>query len=371
MTNSRLSGRQSLPQRTGPAPERGPDLAVPAAKPGIWRRLRRRPGWLAAIAVVLLTASALFSIEAVDADSGYDLLTLLRRVGHDIAHLRWQFTALVALLAGAHYLATAVAARAASGLSLPYGEMVLVQLAGAAANRLSAAGIGGAAVNARYFVQRGLPSPSAVGAVVALSVFGGVSDLLVLLLLILIGQHVGLTGIPSEVSVLTSRVSGPAGTLHSWWALGTAAVLLALALVVAWRLRHRVAVARRRFCVPIVLLLRQPRRLLTLLAASGSTTLILAFAFVLSVRMVPGGVGTAGSGALLIGFMLGSAAGNAVPVPAGVGSTETALVTVLVASGVPATPAVEVVVVYRVITFWLPALVGLAAARRLRRTRAL
>jgi uncharacterized membrane protein YbhN (UPF0104 family) len=366
-----MSGRQSLAQSAGPAQRWGPDPAVPPAKQGIWRRLRRRPGWIAAIAAALLTASALLSIQAADADSTYDLLTLLRRVGNDIAHLRWQFTALVALLAGAHYLATAVAARAASGLRLPYGETVLVQLAGAAANRLSAAGIGGAAVNARYFVRRGLPSPSAVGAVVALSVFGGVSDLLVLLLLILIGQHLGLTGIPSEVSVLTSKISGPAGTLRSWWALGTVALLLVLAVVVVWRLRHRVAVARRRFCVPIVALLRQPHRLLTLLAASGSTTLILAFAFVLSVRMVPNGVATAGSGALLIGFMLGSAAGNAVPVPAGAGSTETALVTVLVASGVPATPAVEVVVVYRVITFWLPALLGLAAARRLRRSHAL
>jgi hypothetical protein len=185
-----MSGRQSQPQSAGPAQEWGPDPAVPAAKLGIWRRLRRRPGWLAAIAAALLAASALFSIQAVDADSRYDLLTLLRRVGHDIAHLRWQFTFLVALLAGVHYLATAVAARAASGLSLPYGETVLVQLAGAAANRLSAAGI------------------------------RGVSDLLVLLLLILIGNRLGLTGIPSEVSVLTSRISDPAGTLRSWSASG-------------------------------------------------------------------------------------------------------------------------------------------------------
>jgi uncharacterized membrane protein YbhN (UPF0104 family) len=365
------SGAQSPQQTADPTAEWGPRPAAAVDKPGMWRRLRRRPGWLVAIVAALLAVSALFSVEAVDTDTGYDLLSLLRVVGNDIAHLRWQFTTLVVVLAGAHYLATAVAARAASGLRLPYGEAVLVQLAAAAANRLSAAGIGGSAVNARYFVQRGLPSSSAIGAVVALSVFGAVSDLLVLLLLILVGQRLGLTGVPSELSVLSSRVSGPASSLLSWWGLAAAVLVLVIALAAVRRFCDRLARARRHFWSPIQFLLRRPRRLLTLLAASGSTTLILACAFVLSVRMVPGGAATAGSGALLIGFMLGSAAGNAVPVPAGAGSTETALVAVLVASGLPTTRAVEVVLVYRVITFWLPALLGLPAARRLRRCRAL
>jgi uncharacterized membrane protein YbhN (UPF0104 family) len=369
--NTDWSGRQSLPQSADPTDEWGPGSAGPAAKPSVWRRLRGRTGWLALAVATLLAVSAAFSIHAVDADSGYDLLTLLRVIGHDMAHLRWQFTALVVVLAGAHYLATAVAARAASGLLLPYGEALLVQFAAAAANRLSAAGVGGSAVNARYFVRRGLPGPSAVGAVVALSVFGAVSDLLVLLLLILIGQQIGLTGVPSELTVLSSRISGPTSVLLSWWGLAAAVLVLVVVLAAVRRFRDRLVRARRRFWGPIWLLLRQPPRLLTLLAASGSTTLILAFAFVLTVRMVPGGVGTAGSGALLIGFMLGSAAGNAVPVPAGAGSTETALVTVLIAGGEATTRAVEVVLVYRIITFWLPALLGIPAARRLRRGHAL
>jgi uncharacterized membrane protein YbhN (UPF0104 family) len=43
----------------------------------------------------------------------------------------------------------------------------------------------------------------------------------------------------------------------------------------------------------------------------------------------------------------------------------------LVTAGVPAGHALADVLVFRVITFWLPALVGLLAARQLRRVGAL
>ena len=87
--------------------------------------------------------------------------------------------------------------------------------------------------------------------------------------------------------------------------------------------------------------------------------------------MVPGTRPSADVGALVVAFMAASAAGSAVPVPAGLGSTEAALVGVLVAAHVPAAHAVEVVLVFRLITFWLPAGVGVIATRHLRKVRAL
>ena len=87
--------------------------------------------------------------------------------------------------------------------------------------------------------------------------------------------------------------------------------------------------------------------------------------------MVPGPRPHVAIGGLLIGYMLGSAASNLVPTPAGVGSTEAALVLVLVTAKVPVTHAVEVVLTYRVLTFWLPAVIGLFATRHLRRAGAL
>jgi uncharacterized membrane protein YbhN (UPF0104 family) len=69
--------------------------------------------------------------------------------------------------------------------------------------------------------------------------------------------------------------------------------------------------------------------------------------------------------------MIGAAAGSAVPVPAGLGSTETALVAILIAAHVATGRAVEAVLIFRVVTFWLPAALGVLAMRRLNRRRAL
>jgi uncharacterized membrane protein YbhN (UPF0104 family) len=69
--------------------------------------------------------------------------------------------------------------------------------------------------------------------------------------------------------------------------------------------------------------------------------------------------------------MAGSAAGNAVPLPAGLGSTELALVAILVAGSLPTSRAVEIVLIFRLVTFWLPAAGGLLAARYLHRCSAL
>jgi uncharacterized membrane protein YbhN (UPF0104 family) len=69
--------------------------------------------------------------------------------------------------------------------------------------------------------------------------------------------------------------------------------------------------------------------------------------------------------------MLGSAAGSAVPVPAGLGSTEAALIAVLISVHVPAPHAVEEVLIFRLLTFWTPAAVGILATHTLRRRRAI
>ncbi|HTZ42299.1 MAG TPA: lysylphosphatidylglycerol synthase domain-containing protein [Jatrophihabitans sp.] len=329
--------------------------------------MRRPPAWLLVTGTVLLLASATLSARVADADSGYDLLGLLHAVAADLARLRWQFTAVVAVLAALHYAATALATRAASGVRLPLGETVLVQLAAAAANRISVAGAGGSAVNARYFARRGLPVASAVSAVVLLAVLGSIADLLVLAGVVAGGRWVGLGGASGELGALASKAAGLVAPFRSAWLW--LAVLAAVVVVVA--ARRRLAGLAGRLWAPVVGLRREPGRLAMLLAASGATTLLLALAFVASVAMVPGRVGHVGAGSLLVGFMFAAAAGNAVPMPAGIGSTETALIAVLVGTGVPTAHAVEVVVVYRILTFWLPPLFGLAAVRRLHRTGAL
>jgi uncharacterized membrane protein YbhN (UPF0104 family) len=323
------------------------------------------------VVLLLLVLSAAFSAQAADADSGDDLATLLRSVATDTVRLRWQFAFVVVLLAGVHYFASAVAARAAAGVATPLSETVLVQIAAAAANRLTALGIGGSAVNARFFVRRGLTLAAASGAVAALSVLGSVADMLVLALLAAAGWAFGLGGVHAETSLLTHQLTTLASPLRTWWVLvALGGIVIAVFISHRWSAR-RGADALSRFWAPLDRLLHRPAALITLLVSSGSTTLVLGLAFVVSTAMVPGPQPHIAFGGLLVGFMIGSAAGSAIPTPAGVGTTETALVLVLITAGVPTPHAIEVVLIFRVITFWLPAVLGVAAARHLRRTGAL
>jgi uncharacterized membrane protein YbhN (UPF0104 family) len=272
-----------------------------------------------------------------------------------------------------HYVATAIAARSAAGIPLPLGETLLVQLAAAAANRLTPAGVGGAAVTVRYFTRRGLRLPGALGAVAALSVLGAVADLIVLSILVLGGRWLGLSGGPQEIKLLATHLTHLVAPLASPW-LWAGAIAVTTGLAVIWIRSGRAGHTRSRlkqFWTPVGCLLRRPSSLTTLVIASGATTLILGFAFIASTAMVPGPRPHTSLGALLIGFMIGAAAGSAVPVPAGLGSTEAALVAILVEVQVPASHAVEEVLIFRVLTFWLPAAFGLLATRRLNRLRAL
>lgn len=303
------------------------------------------------------------SVWAVDADSASDVAGTISGVVAGMLRWRWQFAALVVLAAGTHFAASAVAARAASGLALPLPEIGLVQLAAAAANRVSAAGLGGSAVNVRYFIRRGLAPSTATGAVAALTVLGGVADLFVLTGIVVVGPWFGLSGTSGAFTRAWSLWAGVASTVSSSWALGGAAVFVAVAIIGLGGRTRRALAALGRLWEPTAILMRSPRRLATLLAASAATTLILAFAFVASVWMVPGATAHVGVAALIVSFMLGSAAGNAVPVPGGVGSTDAALVAVLVAARLPA--AVGVVLAFRLLTFWLPPAAGLLAQRRL------
>jgi uncharacterized membrane protein YbhN (UPF0104 family) len=205
--------------------------------------------------------------------------------------------------------------------------------------------------------------------VATLSVLGAVADLLVLVVLVFAGHWLGLNGSLSELGTLTGRIARLLAPLRSPWVwTAAAAVLITLAVLAQRRTARRRWV---RFWQPARGLASHPRRLARLLAASGATTLVLGFAFVASTVLVPGPQPKVPLGALLIAFMIGAAAGSSVPTPAALGSTEAALAAVLVSTHVPAGHAIQDVLLFRLITFWAPAVIGIAASRRLVRSGAL
>ena len=158
---------------------------------------------------------------------------------------------------------------------------------------------------------------------------------------------------------------------------GTVAVA-ALALLGAVALAGVVARSSagwRRFAAPaaeaargIVLTLRRPIRALQLFGGSAGITASYALTLVLCVRAFGGDASLL---ALVAAYLVGSALGSLLPAPGGVGGIEAALVAGLLGAGMPVGPALAAVSTFRLLTFWLPILPGIAAFRYLRRSGAI
>ena len=63
---------------------------------------------------------------------------------------------------------------------------------------------------------------------------------------------------------------------------------------------------------------------------------------------------TIGLGHLLVGYVVAYSIGTLAPTPGGLGAVEGIMIALYVSFGVPSAVAVAVVLVYRIINFWLP-----------------
>jgi uncharacterized protein (TIRG00374 family) len=290
----------------------------------------------------------------------------------------WPWLLVLVATAVGHYLLSALALRAAAGNGIPicWREATRVQVVAAAANRVTPSGLGAAAVNARFLARCGQTPSRSVGSVGAMHLFGMLAKSGVLFLLIAVGTLTG-SGQSASIGKSSGRLVGhlPAPSLPMFLALGAALAVLAGVTVCcrarAGRLAQRIRLGLVEAVGQVTSMRRRPRDLALLLLASGGVTLTMGVGLVVSVAAVSG-LGSVGNvDAVLVGYLVGTAVGTAVPTPSGIGTTEAALVAMLVATGLTAGPALSAVLLFRAITFWAPVPVGLLLARGLRHRHAL
>lgn len=253
----------------------------------------------------------------------------------------------------ASYVSAAVGLRAAAGLPLPLGRTVLAQLAAALANRVTPAGLGGAAVNTRYLIRQGAQPPAAAAAVAAVALANSLAT-----------ACFGLVFIPFAASPRLLSHLGPLVLVGA----PVAVVLLAVATLA----RHRLSATARRWATTalttVTALRRDPIRLATVIIGS----LGVKATHVLALLCALGAVDSDMHAGVVIGvYVVGSAIGSAVPTPNGLGTTDAALVTGLVAAGGSITTVVAGVMIFRLASFWLPIVPGAVATWGLRRRHAL
>ena len=185
----------------------------------------------------------------------------------------------------------------------------------------------------------------------------------ILILVLTLGVGVGNV----HLTFSTKRTSG-SGNLSI--ILGIVALLFVVAIVVA----VAVPVLRRRILnrvkpwidevMDTVRSLRSISKLAQLFGGNFAAQVVFAAALGLCLRSFGGHLNLA---TLMVVYVAAALFGGLMPVPGGIGVVEAALMTGLIAAGIPSATATATAIVFRIATFYLPPIWGWVAFRWLQR----
>jgi uncharacterized protein (TIRG00374 family) len=215
------------------------------------------------------------------------------------------------------------------------------------------AAVGGVALNARYLQRQGLRPGHAVASVGASQLFGlGAHILLLMIFGYITGAEQAPTLSPSRTVI--------AGVL-------TLAVAVLIVTAVPPLRKYLFERVRSLFAgvVPRMLdVVQQPKKLLS--GIGGMLLMTLAFVMCLDASLRAFGEEMNYS-TIAVVYLTANALGSAAPTPGGLGAVEAALYTALTAFQVPPSAALPAVLLFRLMTFWLPVLPGWLALTQLTR----
>jgi uncharacterized membrane protein YbhN (UPF0104 family) len=299
------------------------------------------------------------------AAAGYFLLSQLSDidVGLLLRQADWGWAGTGAVAAAVTFLAAAMMIIGFVPERLPLIRTVLVQLAGSFIKLMAPAAVTGVAVNTRYLQRAGIRPGPAVASVGASQLTGLIVHIMLLIVFgFITGTGTG-TGTGNAESLTPSRtvvIVLLAGAVLA----GSAAAVPPVRRLAMRRLKDMFSGV-----VPRLLdVLQTPRKLLT--GVGGTLLLTAGFVICLdaSIRAFGGSIGWT---VVVIVFLTGNAVGSAAPTPGGLGAVEGALTLGLTVAGLPAGTAASAVLLFRMLTFWLPVLPGWAAFAYLQRKEAI
>lgn len=262
-----------------------------------------------------------------------------------LATARWPWLLAAAGATCLTWVAAACTRQGAVLERLPRRRLLATQFAAGAANHLLPTGLGASAVNLRFMTVCGLP-PARSSAALALY---------------LLAESVGRVGLLAALLVafpgaLRFGSLLPEGTFGPLLlAVGGLLAVVVVALTAVRRLRRMVVGFLRTALGEARSVHALPSRALALWggalafpALQAAALVLVGLAFGLAVPPAH----------MAVAYLAATVAVALVPTPGGIGSVEAALVVALVAVGGAAAVATAVVLVFRIITVWLPLLPG-------------
>ncbi|MFD6953581.1 hypothetical protein A6A08_23345 [Nocardiopsis sp. TSRI0078] len=244
---------------------------------------------------------------------------------------------------------------------LPWWRTVMVQYAGSFVRIAAPAGLGSIAINTRFVTKAGAPASLALSAVGLTQLVGFMVHVPLLLVCAYLTGTSYWTGFTPSPTVVVISIAG------------TAAVGMTLLVPrLRWAVADRVRPYLRGVLPRLLDMLQSPSSL----ALGLGGTLLLTVAFVLCLHFSVLAFADPGTRVSLVAvavvFLAGNAIGSAAPTPGGLGAVEAAMIGGMTAVvGVPAAVALPAVLLFRLLTFWLPVLPGWGAFSYLQRREAI
>ncbi|MCX5194530.1 lysylphosphatidylglycerol synthase domain-containing protein [Streptomyces sp. NBC_00249] len=291
----------------------------------------------------------------------YFLLTQLAHVDFAtiVGQAQWGWVGAALAFSALTYFAAAMSLLGFVPERVPFLRTVVAQVAGSFVKLVAPAAVGGVALNTRFLQRAGVRPGLAVASVGASQLFGLASHILLLL------SFGYLTGTEKTPEMTPSRTV-IAGLL-------TVAVLVLVVTAVPFLRKFVVTRVRALFAgvVPRMLdVLQRPQKLMT--GIGGMLLLTGCFVMCLDASIRAFGGGEAISYAsIAVVFLAGNALGSAAPTPGGIGAVETTLTLGLIAAGLDKEVAISAVLLFRLMTFWLPVLPGWVSFNFLTRKEAI
>ncbi|HKV17554.1 MAG TPA: lysylphosphatidylglycerol synthase transmembrane domain-containing protein [Mycobacterium sp.] len=244
------------------------------------------------------------------------------------------------------YVGAAAALWACADGLVSFRNLTLMQVANTFAATTTPAGVGGLALSARFLQKGGL---GALRAATAVALQQSVQ----------VVTHIGLLILFSAFAGASADLAKFVPSVKIVYAVGAVLVVALAAFVVVPKLRRfltaTVAPRVREVLNDLRELAGEPRRLVLIVSGCAATTLGGALALWACIEAFGGETSFV---TVTVVTMIGGTLASAAPTPGGVGAVEAALIGGLAAFGVPAGVAVPSVLLYRVLTCWLPVFVG-------------
>lgn len=271
----------------------------------------------------------------------------------EIAGAEYGWVAVAVAASALTYAGAALGMAGAVPVRLRYGGILMAQIASSFSNRVTPAKVGGMATNVRYLQKQNIPLPIAASAVGLNTVAGSII-------------HVSLLVISGAVVSRSVDVPLPDARTGAY-IVGGLVLLSGVVMLLPFGRK-----LMTKYLIPalkaggsaVATIAKTPSKLAALFIGSAIVTLGYTAGMLASLAAFDADIPVATA---VFVYLAGAAVSSAAPTPGGVGATEAALIAGYTAVGVESATAFAAVLLFRLVTFWLPILPGWIALVSLQR----